>query len=1081
MRRLEPQASLALPPISPRETAYEVGGPLGGSWTITTHKGAGGGRGKASASTSRGRKKQPLVSASARLDSVVAVAEAAKAEARASAMTARGVAGERGLITEDGAVVASPHSPSGGENGPEKSATKGRAIETWLNVALGQADVHPSGAPSGGAALAIPSAAQKQGLTHFGVDAAALEKLGLDAKSSERVYRAMFVYSQGLHAVLQEAVGRSKNASQALLVLWRAFTAVLEHAGQSEQDGAESLAALVQRGNEEEKARIEAEYREQIVALQGQSQKVADERRNLQLQIGHLREDELRLRNENEMYRNEHQVAMSKYEREIKARVDAEVRFLEKTRWAEALQEDLTKERKQSMHFSQMLSEASAAREAAVVELDLLRTQVKMQEAQVTTFKQAALEVAQQKQRHEQQVIQYKANLERAQQHIAELKEQLESEAENGKRLAETSAAQTRENRKLETKLEDETHFRKELQNERDVLRERLEKTDADMAQLLEERRLMQREINDLSMKYRTDQIELKRLTDSLARAEKALATLEVQHRELLDAHRSLKIEADYLREDVKHLDEQHRKESELRKALQHEKKQLQGQLQTVQIERDTAQLAVAATQKELQEVTEKMVKLESIVRETKSAMSKVQLEHQLELKAHSQKVAMLEKVIADERNERRNLVKETMEVSGQREESLEHLKKKDLDIAELKRQRLEREEEVDRYKVLLKAQEQRNSEQLVTVDKYHAAVANHDAEMRQMQVLLKCEREEAKRQLEELQHAYAAARHTMEQRADGWKMRFEDAFSRLNFNPATAKIHRLQDENIVLQEELKASKAELEVEQARNEEQQRVLEERENTIKDLEACIAELREAYAQLEEAKANLMRDFDRQSLGRADAEQRTEHLQNKMASFDRDKAELEGRVAEARRECQRLAALLDIPKADASTQAEVRTAVCSQQTDLSYQYLEASDRLQSDPRRRERLDALKKASNFVDEANEGRDFTVQMRALVPGQGKDLRLEPAAAAAGGGSRLVHMGTNPTPAAPPASAGTLAAAVAGGRGGQRHAPRAPRVGEPQAPPAQRPGRPPEGNRPPSLAITQRAVECNPLTPTHR
>eukprot|EP00971_Amphidinium_carterae_P297749 5915861-Amphidinium_carterae.1 len=66
-----------------------------------------------------------------------------------------------------------------------------------------------------------------------------------------------------------------------------------------------------------------------------------------------------------------------------------------------------------------------------------------------------------------------------------------------------------------------------------------------------------------------------------------------------------------------------------------------------------------------------------------------------------------------------------------------------ELEMQELRRERLEKEQEVDRLRVLLKAQEQRNAEQLVTVDKYHASVANYDAEMRQMHVLLECEREE--------------------------------------------------------------------------------------------------------------------------------------------------------------------------------------------------------------------------------------------------------------------------------------------------------------------------------------------------
>jgi hypothetical protein len=278
--------------------------------------------------------------------------------------------------------------------GPVAAAMKGRTAENWLNQRLQAANVKPKAEAN----LATGGSANRMlGLTQFGVDAASLERLGLNSECADRVYRAMFVYSQGLHAVLQEAVGKSKNCSQALLVLWRAFTTVLEHAGQSEEQGAESLAALVQRGNEEEKARIESEYRGQMVLLQAQTQKLGTERRESHLEIQRLREDEVRLRNDSEMYRNEHQVAMSKYEREIKQRVEAEVRFLEKTRWADALEEDLNKERKQTTHYAAQLQEALSAREAVQVEVDGLRTQVKMQEAQAGAYKQGALEAAQQK------------------------------------------------------------------------------------------------------------------------------------------------------------------------------------------------------------------------------------------------------------------------------------------------------------------------------------------------------------------------------------------------------------------------------------------------------------------------------------------------------------------------------------------------------------------------------------------------------------------------------------------------------------------------------------------------------------
>merc|ERR1711972_524287 len=131
--------------------------------------------------------------------------------------------------------------------------------------------------------------------------------------------------------------------------------------------------------------------------------------------------------------------------------------------------------------------------------------------------------------------------------------------------------------------------------------------------------------------------------------------------------------------------------------------------------------------------------------------------------------------------------------------------------------------EEVDRYKTLLKAQEQRNMEQLVTVDKYHAAVASHDAEARQMQVLLECEREEAKQQLRELQDAYAAAQCTLEQRIEYGKMCYEDALSQLNFNPATEKAQYMEIELEEKTRELEEANEyiSLEIEKVKNREEE--------------------------------------------------------------------------------------------------------------------------------------------------------------------------------------------------------------------------------------------------------------------
>jgi hypothetical protein len=102
----------------------------------------------------------------------------------------------------------------------------------------------------------------------------------------------------------------------------------------------------------------------------------------------------------------------------------------------------------------------------------------------------------------------------------------------------------------------------------------------------------------------------------------------------------------------------------------------------------------------------------------------------------------------------------------------------------------------------------------------------------------------------------------------------------------------------------------------------------------------------------------------------------------------KATLEEKIHEAQGEIRRLTGLLTIPKQDAEVQVLVVTSDGGAQTDLSYQYLECSDRLQYDPRRLERLDALQRASHFVDDAHERRAFTVQAQQATIGNTNEGR---------------------------------------------------------------------------------------------
>ncbi|CAJ1437961.1 unnamed protein product [Effrenium voratum] len=820
---------------------------------------------------------------------------------------------------------------------PSGPSMKGKTVTNWLNHTLGQATHKLDHG-----AVASAAAKQAQGLAHFGIDNAALERLGLDHQAADRVYRAMFVYSQGLHAVLQEAVGRAKNSWTALLVLWRAFQAVLEQAGQSDEHGSESLAALVQRGNEEEKERVEGQFRDQISGLQTQVERLTRELRASKDELQRVKEDEMRMRNECEKYKTDFESTERRYEVELKKRGDAEVKYLDKVRECEALEEQLSKKEDENLDLKERLYEELASNAKAKQENDVLLNQNKALEGQVQGLRSQVQEASIYKQRLEQQVGLLKQQMEQALAKTSELQDQLDIEQEANKKLTEQISLEQRQSRRMERELEDEQHMRKEMENERNLLREKLSRLEKQELTLIEDRRNLQKQLNDLSLVHRTGQIELTRKAEQLERTEKTLSTLQVSHQELQNLHRTMGVELDNLREDVVRMDDQLTKETSLRKTLQEEKKTLMAQVQNLVVQLETSRLAVESTQRELIDVTDHKVRLESILRDTKSAMQKVTLEQQIEQKSHAQRTAMLEKVISDERAERRNLVSETMEVNSQREETLDSLRRLQQETSDLKRQRLDKEEEIERFKVLLQAQEQRNAEQLVTVDKYHAVVASHEAEMRQIQMLLECEREEAARKMAELQDVFLAAQKSMEQRLEQYRYSYEDLRSWICLREDEKTKEAERARRHYLEEQVRKQQAQMERLQDESTACQLRATNAEGQVRQREMQILNLQESVAKAQQERDGwltrldkVLPDVEHASMAREDALMQYENIRHRTEVFEQVKASLERQLTQAKMEIQRLVAAMQRQTADASTQVVLSLNDSQVQTDLSYQ--------------------------------------------------------------------------------------------------------------------------------------------------
>eukprot|EP00913_Durusdinium_trenchii_P032778 g30684.t1 len=642
----------------------------------------------------------PLMQIPTSLADVVKMA-AAKAKANGGKLVQ-----DQDVVEEDAGPPEAAEGTAGGgvemdgSKKPSGQSMKGKTVTNWLNHTLGQATHKLDNG-----VVASAAAKQAQGLAHFGIDHAALERLGLDHQAADRVYRAMFVYSQGLHAVLQEAVGRAKNSWSALLVLWRAFQAVLEQAGQGDEHGSESLAALVQRGNEEEKDdRMGSQFRDQINALQSQVERLTRELRASKDELQRVKEDNSKgslLSTGDRKYKTDFEATEKHYEVELKKRGDAEVKYLD--------QENLNKKEEENLDLKDRLYEelaanakvrqesGRAAREERALENDILSGQNKVLDGQVQSLRQQVQEASIYKQRLEQQAVRTVQ---------LSFRDQLDIEQEANKKLTEQISVEQRQCRRMERELEDEQHMRKDAARPGSALSE-----DALGGDLLwpfmtpkqrphhdlresgffrEERRNLQKQLNDLSLNHRAAQIELQRKAEHLERTEKNLQTLQEPK-----TSGSGRARVDHLREDVARMDDQLHRETTLRKSLQEEKKTLMAQVQNLVVQLETTRLAVDSTQRELVDVTDHKVRLEGILRDTKSAMQKVTLEQQIEQKSHAQRTAMLEKVISDERAERRNLVNETLEVNSQRADTLDCLRRAQNEITEIKRQRLEHHESV--------------------------------------------------------------------------------------------------------------------------------------------------------------------------------------------------------------------------------------------------------------------------------------------------------------------------------------------------------------------------------------------------
>eukprot|EP00746_Dinoflagellata_sp_MGD_P168173 gnl/MRDRNA2_/MRDRNA2_99412_c0_seq1.p1 gnl/MRDRNA2_/MRDRNA2_99412_c0~~gnl/MRDRNA2_/MRDRNA2_99412_c0_seq1.p1 ORF type:complete len:1158 (-),score=272.79 gnl/MRDRNA2_/MRDRNA2_99412_c0_seq1:53-3526(-) len=876
------------------------------------------------------------------------------------------------------------------EAAPAASMTKSRAIESWLDGSLNHALSQKQQAAGPNAAsdqdmvgkLKDKFSHKNPGMNHFKVDGGNLASLGLDQESIERIHRTLFVYSQGIHAVLQDVVKHSHDRSQSLLCLWKALSAVLE-CGQENSEGeqSESLADIIKKGNEEELRRTKKELGEQIVSLQSQRDQCMQKNKEMEMEVQNLRVKAESAGQNCEMYERDCEIAQHKHELEIRNRTQADINCLERNGWITALEEDLVQARTQVRYLTNQLSEANKARGLMDDEVVDLRAKVRAFEIQQANYEQQSLQDTQQRARIESLIVQSKARLDKEKEKTKDLEEKLQKASDDKHDLQDQLEKMERQTRTLQTNLDHEIHFKEEGDREKERLNKRCEVLDKEVTEIQDISRTQRKELYELRGQVRYQEIESKRIKDELEQKKEISQKLQVLYKNTLGDCRKLEAENESLALDVEALDKRVKVETDARKKLEGDKVLLEGNLATSQTELAESHAACANLKKELLVLTNKMVKIEASETYLRNAMGQQAHGHTANQKAMAKTQVMLEKVISDERQARRTLVDETQKIDRKCQETELDLEDRDLEITMLKQQIQEAELEADRLRIVYEQELKMHEETRVLVEKNNAAVANCDGELMQLQVILESERCASKEQIAIMTQSYEVARAELIKEIDMWQLRFEDALSLLHFNPLNEKIKTLE-------KKIEDLKGELDHALHRNLISLEHIKKLETDVADKVEKVQKVQKESSKLKHEKAGLITElaevkqhWDRTSLRLSDYEERAMMNSHLVDTQKDERKRLEGIISDLKLEIKRLEAIINKPKADSEVQASVKMQSGEIQTDLSYQYLESADHLHEGSKRLEMLDHLKKASDFVEGTqDETRDFTVRMRSSV-----------------------------------------------------------------------------------------------------
>merc|ERR1719158_2293772 len=163
-------------------------------------------------------------------------------------------------------------------------------------------------------------------------------------------------------------------------------------------------------------------------------------------------------------------------------------------------------------------------------------------------------------------------------------------------------------------------------------------------------------------MNVRYAEMEVKSKSEALDKVSVQHESLRVEHEKVTDDLRMIRAthDATVLERDC--LSKQNVQEMELRKTYQQQASMQAGQLSAIQRKLELATEALLHTQEELKEALRKNAQTEARLHETHSSSALSNSRHQKDLESFEQRMLMLERMIADERTQRRSIVHESNE-----------------------------------------------------------------------------------------------------------------------------------------------------------------------------------------------------------------------------------------------------------------------------------------------------------------------------------------------------------------------------------------------------------------------------------